>query len=74
MTDREELIRRRIRAAAEDVGDAARLGAEAAAETAEDGIDMAHAYLKRQWRERPLATAGAALGLGVLIGLMMSKR
>jgi ElaB/YqjD/DUF883 family membrane-anchored ribosome-binding protein len=74
MTDKEELIRKRIRAAAEDVGDAARIGAEAAVEAAEDGLSVAHQFLKRQWRERPLATAGAAVGLGVLLGLMMSKR
>lgn len=40
----------------------------------EDGIDDAHKYMKRQWRERPLTVAGAALGTGLIIGLLLGSR
>jgi ElaB/YqjD/DUF883 family membrane-anchored ribosome-binding protein len=47
---------------------------EAARDAVEDGLDEAYLYLKRQWRERPLAVAGAALGAGVLLGLLLNGR
>lgn len=63
------------KARAAEIGDAARAGAEAAYESmrdqAEDGIDIAHRYLKKQWRQHPLGVAGAAVGVGVLIGLLL---
>jgi ElaB/YqjD/DUF883 family membrane-anchored ribosome-binding protein len=74
---------RRARAMAAEVTDAARERAEeaieaaeealeAAYEAAEDGIDEAHQYIRRQWRERPLAVAGAALGVGLILGVLLS--
>jgi len=40
----------------------------------EDGLDQAHRYLKRQWRDRPVAVAGAVLGAGILIGVLLGRR
>lgn len=40
----------------------------------EDGLDEAHRYLKRQWRERPLAVAAAAAGAGFILGLLLAGR
>lgn len=76
---------RRARAMAEEVTGAARERAEealsaaeealeAAYEAAEDGIDEARVYIKRQWRERPLAVAGITLGAGILIGVLLGSR
>jgi ElaB/YqjD/DUF883 family membrane-anchored ribosome-binding protein len=55
------------RESAEDAFDAAR-------EAAEDGLDQAHDYLKRQWEDRPIAVAGAALGIGLVLGLLLGSR
>lgn len=44
-----------------------------ARDAAEEGLDEAGAFMKRQLRERPLAVAGVALGLGVLIGLALKN-
>lgn len=74
----------RVAAAAEELVGTARERAEEAyaraeeafehaQEVFEDGLDDAHTYLKRQWRERPVAVAGAALGLGVLVGILLSS-
>lgn len=75
--------RARMTAAAQEfVGDA-RHRAEQAYERAEeafehahdlleDGLDEAHSYLKRQWRERPVAVAATAAGLGLLLGLLIA--
>lgn len=61
-----------------ELGEEARERAEeayAAAQAAiEDGLDAAHLYLKRQWQERPLAVAGTALGVGLIIGLLLGGR
>jgi ElaB/YqjD/DUF883 family membrane-anchored ribosome-binding protein len=61
-----------------DLADEARERAEDAYEAAhaaiEDGIDEAHRYLKRQWRERPITVAAAALGIGVLLGALLTSR
>lgn len=77
---------RRARDMAEHLGEAARERAEAvyeaarekaeevfdtAYETAENSFDDIHVFMKRQWRERPVAVAAAAVGLGVLIGMAM---
>ena len=62
-------------AASESRADAAmRERIEAARGAVEDGVDEAYVYLKQQWRERPLAVAGVALGAGVLLGLLLSGR
>lgn len=58
---------------AEDAIEAAEEALEAAYEAAEDGLDEAHQYMKRQWRERPLAVAGAALGIGLIVGVLLSS-
>ncbi len=70
---------------AHEIGEAARAGAEAAfaraqsayahgREAVEDGLDTTHRYLKHQWQERPVAVAAAAVGVGVLVGLLLSAR
>jgi ElaB/YqjD/DUF883 family membrane-anchored ribosome-binding protein len=67
----------RARAAAE-LAEEARERAEEAYEAAhaaiEDGIDDAHRYLKRQWRDRPLTVAATTLGVGLVIGLLLGSR
>jgi ElaB/YqjD/DUF883 family membrane-anchored ribosome-binding protein len=40
----------------------------------EDGLDEAHRYLKRQWRERPLAVAATAVGIGMILGMLLAGR
>jgi ElaB/YqjD/DUF883 family membrane-anchored ribosome-binding protein len=47
---------------------------EAARDAVEDGLDEAHRYMKRQWRERPVAVAAATLGVGLVIGLLLGSR
>lgn len=59
---------------ADDPLHSARETFETARDAVEDGLDEAHLYLKRQWRERPLTVAGAALGVGLLLGLLLSGR
>jgi hypothetical protein len=58
----------------EDEGERNEDAYEAAQTAIEDGFDEAHRYLKRQWRERPMAVAAAALGLGIVIGLLLGSR
>lgn len=59
-----------------EIGEDARSSAEAAYKTvkheAEDGIDTAHRYLRRQWKERPIAVAASAAGIGLLLGMLLS--
>ena len=63
---------------AAEFADEARERAEEAFEAAhtavEDGLDEAHAYLKREWRERPITVAATALGVGLVIGLLLGSR
>ena len=59
---------------AQDALSAAEEALEAAYEAAEDGIDEARVYLKRQWRERPLAVAGVTLGVGIVLGVLLGSR
>jgi ElaB/YqjD/DUF883 family membrane-anchored ribosome-binding protein len=40
----------------------------------EDGLDEAHRYFKRQWRDRPIAVAATALGVGLVVGLLLGSR
>jgi ElaB/YqjD/DUF883 family membrane-anchored ribosome-binding protein len=39
-----------------------------------NGFAEAESYLKRQLAERPLVVAAAALGVGVILGLLLGKR
>ena len=41
-------------------------------DTAGEQIDHAQQYVAERVRERPLAAAGAALGVGVLIGMLLA--
>jgi ElaB/YqjD/DUF883 family membrane-anchored ribosome-binding protein len=63
---------------AAELAEEARERAEEAYETAhaavEDGLDEAHRYLKRQWKERPVAVAATAVGVGLVIGLLLGSR
>jgi ElaB/YqjD/DUF883 family membrane-anchored ribosome-binding protein len=59
---------------AEEARDRAEEAYEAAQAAVEDGIDDAHRYLKRQWRERPVAVAATAVGIGVLLGILLTSR
>ncbi|MDB5453746.1 MAG: hypothetical protein JWO33_2324 [Caulobacteraceae bacterium] len=43
------------------------------ADSAGEHIDEAQRYVTERVRERPLAATGAALGVGVLIGLLLSS-
>ncbi len=61
-------------ARAEAALESAEAALKQAHEAVEDGLDEAHLYLKRQWRERPLTVAGAALGAGLVIGLLIGSR
>jgi ElaB/YqjD/DUF883 family membrane-anchored ribosome-binding protein len=65
---------RRAAELAEEARERAEEAFEAAQSAFEDGLDEAHRYLKREWRERPLAVAGTALGLGLVIGLLLGAR
>ncbi|MBI3439766.1 MAG: hypothetical protein HY054_14160 [Proteobacteria bacterium] len=66
--------RSRVEDIADDMRDRAEEALERAQAAVEDGFDEAHRYLKRQWRERPVAVAAAALGAGVIIGLLIGSR
>ena len=59
---------------ADDARERAEEAYEAAHTAIEDGLDEAHRYLKRQWRERPLAVAATALGIGVVLGALLTSR
>lgn len=59
---------------AEEARERAEEAYEAAHAAVEDGLDEAHRYLKRQWRERPVAVAATAVGVGLVIGLLLGSR
>ncbi len=59
---------------AEEARDRAEEAYEAAHAAIEDGLDDAHRYMRRQWKDRPLAVAGTALGVGLLVGLLLASR
>jgi ElaB/YqjD/DUF883 family membrane-anchored ribosome-binding protein len=59
---------------AEDARARAEEALDAAHDALEDGLDEAHTYLKRQWRERPVAVAATAVGIGLVIGLILGSR
>ena len=50
-----------------------RAQSRAYADTAGEGLDQAQQYVTERVKERPLAATGAALGVGVLIGLLLSS-
>ena len=45
-----------------------------AIDAAGEGAEKAQAFITKQMHERPVATAATALGAGVLIGLLLSRR
>lgn len=45
-----------------------------AIDAAGEGADKAQAFVTKQMHERPVTTAATALGAGVLIGLLLSRR
>ncbi len=49
-----------------------RVQARAYADTAGDSIDVAQRYVAEKVQERPLTTTVAALGVGVLIGVLLA--
>jgi ElaB/YqjD/DUF883 family membrane-anchored ribosome-binding protein len=59
---------------AEEARERAEEAYEAAHAAVEDGLDEAHRYLKRQWKERPVAVAATAVGVGLVIGLLLGSR
>jgi ElaB/YqjD/DUF883 family membrane-anchored ribosome-binding protein len=44
------------------------------ADTAGQRVDEAQKYLSERVREKPLVSAGTALGIGVVLGLLLSGR
>lgn len=59
---------------AEEARERAEEAYEAAHEAVEDGLDSTHRYMKRQWRDRPLAVAASAVGIGLILGLLLGSR
>ena len=59
---------------AEEARERAEEAYEAAHAAVEDGMDTAHRYMKRQWRERPLAVTASAVGVGLILGLLLGSR
>lgn len=59
---------------AEEARERAEEAYAAAHEAVEDGIDTAHRYMKRQWRDRPLAVTASAVGVGLIVGMLLGSR
>jgi hypothetical protein len=72
---REQTLKRRTRAVAQDFGDLARDRAQqaidAVIEAAEERAALAQRTIKRQMKDRPVAITATALGVGVLVGLAL---
>ena len=66
-----DLARRAERAVNEGL-DAVKTRASAYSETAGQQIDTAQRYVTNQVQERPMTTTLAALGVGVLVGFLLS--
>lgn len=64
---------KRIEAAVQEGVEQLRAQSRAYADTAGQQIDQASLYVTERVKERPLAATGAALGIGVLIGLLLSS-
>lgn len=43
-----------------------------AIDTTAERVDQAHMYLKEQARERPIAVTAAAVGAGIVLGLLLA--
>ena len=63
---------KRIERAVQDGVEQLRAQSRAYADTAGQSLDEAQRYVTEQVKERPLAATGAALGVGVLIGLLLA--
>jgi ElaB/YqjD/DUF883 family membrane-anchored ribosome-binding protein len=64
--------RARIEQVVQDGLEQLRAQSRAYADTAGEQLDQAQQYVTERVRERPLAAIGAALGVGVLVGLLLS--
>jgi ElaB/YqjD/DUF883 family membrane-anchored ribosome-binding protein len=64
---------KRIERAVQEGLEQLRAQSRAYADTAGEGFDQASQYVTERVKERPLAATGAALGVGVLIGLLLSS-
>lgn len=64
--------RARIEQAVQDGLEQLRTQSRAYADTAGEQLEVAQQYVTERVRERPLAAIGAALGVGVLVGLLLS--
>lgn len=65
---------KRIEAAVQQALEQLRAQSRVYADVASEQIDEASRVASEQIRARPLAATGAALGVGVLIGLLLSSR
>jgi ElaB/YqjD/DUF883 family membrane-anchored ribosome-binding protein len=65
--------RTKIQQAVQDGLEQLRVQSRNYADTAGQQLEQAQQYVTERVRERPLAATGAALGLGVLIGLVLSS-
>jgi ElaB/YqjD/DUF883 family membrane-anchored ribosome-binding protein len=61
------------RAGLERIEGAARDQLSAAADAAEAGLESTRDFIERQAREHPLTTIGVALGVGVVLGLLLTS-
>ena len=64
---------RRIESAVQEGIEQLRAQSRTYADSAGQQIDQASHYMTERVKERPLAATGAALGVGVLIGLLLSS-
>jgi ElaB/YqjD/DUF883 family membrane-anchored ribosome-binding protein len=65
--------RGKIQQAVQDGLEQIRVQSRTYADTAGQQVEQAQQYVTERVRERPLAATGAALGVGVLIGLLLSS-
>jgi ElaB/YqjD/DUF883 family membrane-anchored ribosome-binding protein len=63
----------KIQQAVQDGLEQLRTHSRSYADNAGQQLDQAQQYVTERVRERPLAATGAALGVGVLIGLLLSS-
>ncbi|RAK57710.1 glycine zipper domain-containing protein [Phenylobacterium deserti] len=66
-------VRTRIEQVAQDALEQIRAQSRTYADTAGQQLETAQTYVTERVRERPIAATGAALGVGVLIGLLLSS-
>jgi ElaB/YqjD/DUF883 family membrane-anchored ribosome-binding protein len=52
----------------------ARVGAHSAVAATDDALDQARTYITDNARTRPLATAATAVGVGLILGMLISRR